>query len=232
MIQLQDRVPSIDGYKEVTKETSNGKTTSEGAVERGYTRKNNDTIVIKINGIDLEFTRNTKYDYGNPLDNPKYTDTSTPSISTVLYNDIDLTSRYGTVTKVGSNYVEVEIDSKTIRLYRKDSLDSIRNTPIYWADKQVTFESKTYDDTGQYYKLTFVGEQYPDDNSPVWLESITDTTFDTDLWSGAGYVTKRCILSNQYFETIQYKISGEVNGSSLCLAGFEIDGIQITEVPH
>ena len=194
--------------------------------------QDNDTIIIKVNGVDLEFTRNTKYDYGNPLDNPKYTDTSTPSISTVLYNDVDLTSRYGTVTKVGSNYVEVRINNNTIRLYRKDSLDSTRNIPIYWADKPVTFESKTYEDTGQYYKLTFVGEQYPDDNSPVWLESITDTTFDNDLWSGAGYVTKRCILSNQYFETIQYKISGEVNGSSLCLAGFEIDGIQITEVPH
>ena len=226
------RAQNNDLIEEVTKETSNGKTTSEGAVERGYTRKDNDTIVIKVNGIDLEFTRNTKYDYGNPLDNPKYTDTSTPSISTVLYNDSDLTSRYGTVTKVVSNYVEVRIDSKTIRLYRKDSLDSTRKTPIYWADKPVTFESKTYEDTGQYYKLTFVGEQYPDDNDPIWLESITDTTFDNDLWSGAGYVTKRCILSNQYFETIQYKISGEVNGSSLCLAGFEIDGIQITEVPH
>ena len=232
MIELQDRIPSIDGYKEVTKETSNGKTNSEGAVERRYTRKDDNTIVIKVNGIDLEFNRNTKYDYGNPLDNPKYTDTSTPSISTILYNDSDLTSRYGTVTKVGSNYVEVRIDNNTIRLYRKDNLDSTRKTPIYWADKPVTFESKTYEDTGQYYKLTFVGEQYPDDNSPVWLESITDTTFDNDLWSGAGYITKRCILSNQYFETIQYKISGEVNGSSLCLAGFEIDGIQITEVPH
>lgn len=226
------RAQNNDLIEEVTKEISNGKTTSEGAVERGYTRKDNDTIVIKVNGIDLEFTRNNKYDYGNPLDNPKYTDTSTPSISTVLYNDVDLTSRYGTVTKVSSNYVEVRINNNTIRLYRKDSLDSTRKIPIYWADKPVTFESKTYEDTGQYYKLTFVGEQYPDDNSPVWLESITDTTFDTDLWSGAGYVTKRCILSNQYFETIQYKISGEVNGSSLCLAGFEIDGIQITEVPH
>lgn len=226
------RAQNNDLIEEVTKEISNGKTSSEGAVEREYTRKDDDTIVIKVNGIDLEFIRNAKYDYGNPLDNPKYTDTSTPSTSTILYNDIDLTSRYGTVTKVGDNYVEVEIDNKTIRLYRKDSLDSIRNIPIYWVDKPVTFETNPYEDTKQYYKLTFVGEQYPDDNSPVWLESITDTKLDSDLWSGAGYVTKRCILSNQYFETIQYKISGEVNGSSLCLAGFEIDGIQLTEVPH
>ena len=225
------RQPSNDLIEDVTKEVSDGKTNSEGAIERAYTRKDDNTIVIKINGTDTDFTRNTKYDYGNPLDTPKYTDTSTPSVGTALYNDIDLTSKYATVKKVGSNYVEVEIDTKTIRLYRKDSLDSTRQVPIYWVDKPVTFTSYVYED-GEYFKLTFVGEQYPDDNDPVWLESITDTTLDTDLWSGVGYVTKRCILSNQYFETIQYKISGEVNGSSLCLAGFEIDGIQITEVPH
>lgn len=225
------RQPSNDLIEDVTKEVSNGKINSEGAIEKAYTRKDDNTIVIKINGTDTDFTRNTKYDYGNPLDTPKYTDTSTPSVGTALYNDINLTSKYATVKKVGSNYVEVEIDTKTIRLYKKDSLDSTKQVPIYWTDKPVTFTSYAYED-GEYYKLTFVGEQYPDDNNPVWLESITDTTLDTDLWSGAGYVTKRCILSNQYFETIQYKISGEVNGSSLCLAGFEIDGIQITEVPH
>lgn len=231
LVQLQDRVPSIDGYKDVTKEVGNGKITSEGAIERAYTRKDDDTIVIKINGTDTDFTRNDRFDYGNPLDDPEYTDTANPTVGTILYNDPDLTSKYATVKKVGSNYVEVEVDSKTIRLYRKDSLDSTRQVPIYWVDKPVTFTSYAYED-GEYYKLTFVGEQYPDDNDPVWLESITDTTLDNDLWSGAGYVTKRCILSNQYFETIQYKIFGEVNGSSLCLAGFEIDGIQITEVPH
>lgn len=227
------RQPSNDLIEEVTKEISNGKTNSEGAIERAYTRKDTDTIIIKINGTDTNFTRNTKYDYGNPLDTPKYTDTPTPTVGTVLYNDTDLTNQYAIVKVVGSNYVEVEVDSKTIRLYRKDSLDSTRQVPIYWVDKPVTFTRYLYSEsTEDYFKLTFVGEQYPDDNNPVWLESITDTTLDTDLWSGAGYVTKRCILSNQYFETIQYKISGEVNGSSLCLAGFEIDGIQITEVPH
>ena len=53
-----------------------------------------------------------------------------------------------------------------------------------------------------------------------------------EAWLDQGYVTKRMILPKQYYETVQFRFSGDTLNDSICLAGFEIDGIEITEVPH
>lgn len=226
--QIQDRASQYDTYKEVTKEVSNGRTDSTNAIERAYT-KSGDDIVIKINDVNRTFTRNNSYDFGNPLDTPKYTDIEFPSAGDKVYQDSNLTTVYATIkSRDGS---KLYLNDNDIVLYKNASYDSTKQVPVYWLDKQVTFERYDYDD-GNYFKRTFVGEKYPDDDDPVWLANLTNTKFDEDLWSGVGYTTKRCILSNQYFETIQYRFYGDTDGTSLCLSGFEVDGIQITEVPH
>lgn len=60
-----------------------------------------------------------------------------------------------------------------------------------------------------------------------------------DAWLQQGYQTKRMLLPNQYFETIQFKFSGggydkdgnERYSDSICIGGFEVDGIQLAETP-
>lgn len=60
-----------------------------------------------------------------------------------------------------------------------------------------------------------------------------------DAWLHPGYLTKRMLLPNQYFETVQFKFSGggydkdgnERYNDNICIGGFEVDGIQLAETP-
>ena len=50
-------------------------------------------------------------------------------------------------------------------------------------------------------------------------------------WVNTGQITKRFPLDRQYFQTLQIEFCGEDDNQGIELYGFEIDGIQLTEVP-
>lgn len=65
----------------------------------------------------------------------------------------------------------------------------------------------------------------------VYEDLSTSNGIQGDAWLQQGYTTKRMLLPNQYFETIQFKFSGTNNNDSICISGFEVDGIQLAETP-
>lgn len=50
-------------------------------------------------------------------------------------------------------------------------------------------------------------------------------------WINSGQVTKRFPIDRQYFQTLQLEFCGEAINQGIELYGFEVDGIQLTEVP-
>lgn len=62
-------------------------------------------------------------------------------------------------------------------------------------------------------------------------ESITDTVWDRDSWVVSRQITKRFPLPNQYFETMQVEFYGNADDEGMAIYGFEIDGVELEEVP-
>lgn len=62
-------------------------------------------------------------------------------------------------------------------------------------------------------------------------ESITDTVWDNDSWVVSRQITKRFPLPNQYFETMQVEFYGNSVDEGMAIYGFEIDGVELEEVP-
>ena len=62
-------------------------------------------------------------------------------------------------------------------------------------------------------------------------ESITDTVWDEDSWVVSSYITTRFPLMNQIFQTMSVEFYGNGLNEAMCIYGFEIDGVQLEEVP-
>lgn len=52
-----------------------------------------------------------------------------------------------------------------------------------------------------------------------------------NTWVNTGQITKRFPIDRQYFQTLQIEFCGETEDQGIELYGFEVDGIQLTEVP-
>ena len=61
--------------------------------------------------------------------------------------------------------------------------------------------------------------------------SLTDTTWDNDSWVTTSHIVKRFPLPKQYFQTTQIEFYGNAVDEGMSIYGFEIDGIQLEEVP-
>ena len=110
------------------------------------------------------------------------------------------------VTDTAWDYTETDLP---YIIQRPTDIDTVR----YNQTKGIIYEDvSTKVDTGKYSDI------------PINLRG--------EAWLDQGYVTKRMILPKQYYETVQFRFSGDTLNDSICLAGFEIDGIEITEVPH
>ena len=60
---------------------------------------------------------------------------------------------------------------------------------------------------------------------------LTDSKWDESTWVNTGQITKRFPIDRQYFQTLQLEFCGETDTQGIELYGFEVDGIQLTEVP-
>lgn len=63
-------------------------------------------------------------------------------------------------------------------------------------------------------------------------ETITDTVWDEDSWVSIKHIVKRFPLPNQFFQTIQIEFYGNATDEGMSIYGFELDGIQLEEVPY
>ena len=74
--------------------------------------------------------------------------------------------------------------------------------------------------------------------SPVFDdETLTDTVWANkegtagDSWVRARHIVKRFPLANQYFQTLQIEFYGKGINEGMSIYGFEIDGVELEEVP-
>lgn len=111
------------------------------------------------------------------------------------------------------------------------------------ADKMISITDTTWDYSDSFtIKDTVTGEDvvFPAD-LPSNYDSYSEIppNLRGDAWLYQGYQTKRMLLPNQYFETVQFKFSGggyDLDGNpklddSMCISGFEVEGIQLVETP-
>lgn len=75
---------------------------------------------------------------------------------------------------------------------------------------------------------SFIGLVWDVDNEE---NSLTDTTWDNDSWVTTSHIVKRFPLPKQYFQTTQIEFHGNAVDEGMSIYGFEIDGIQLEEVP-
>lgn len=75
---------------------------------------------------------------------------------------------------------------------------------------------------------SFIGLVWDVDNDD---DSLTDTTWDDDSWVTTSHIVKRFPLPKQYFQTTQIEFYGNAVDEGMSIYGFEIDGIQLEEVP-
>lgn len=141
-------------------------------------------------------------------------------VGDVIYNSDNLLYEVSTVKSIttDTDFKYKITDSNDISFYFIEETNI--KEPIYKLKKQLVFNLI---DTEQ----VNVNYPYPTEEG----RSLTDTTWDNNLWVKLGFNTKRLLLSGQYFETIQYKLFGNSDKDSINIAGFEVDGIQINEVP-
>lgn len=149
----------------------------------------------------------------------------TLSVGDTVYTTVALTTEAGTVEAVsGTNYT---INS---RIYLPDYSQGDAGTN---AKYYVTTSAFSFPDTG-----TLTGDtvnafyQIPNDTLADTEKLLTDSKWDTSTWVNTGQVTKRFPIDRQYFQTLQLEFCGEVDNQGIELYGFEVDGIQLTEVPY
>mgnify|MGYP001351496058 FL=1 len=76
---------------------------------------------------------------------------------------------------------------------------------------------------------SFIGLVWDVDNEE---NSLTDTTWNNDSWVTTSHIVKRFPLPKQYFQTTQIEFYGNAVDEGMSIYGFEIDGIQLEEVPY
>lgn len=76
---------------------------------------------------------------------------------------------------------------------------------------------------------SFIGLVWDVDNDD---DSLTDTTWDNDSWVTTSHIVKRFPLPKQYFQTTQIEFYGNAVDEGMSIYGFEINGIQLEELPY
>ena len=209
----------------------------------------------------MTFSRYSAGDEGSATSDINYYTRVDTNGSTTVYADSSTSSSLSSGTISGDT-----LSYNSLTLVRYPQADGVRYTYEYYKYMDLVNETPTTIDG-----LTLIYE-YPDDNDPIWEQTLTDTIWDYsdvqlpyiisrtgltdqqviegiregytyedkshtdtgDAWLQPGYQTKRMLLPNQYFETVQFKFSSSESATtsdSICISGFEVDGIQLAETP-
>lgn len=209
----------------------------------------------------MTFSRYSAGDEGSATSDINYYTRVKTNGSTTVYSDSSTSTSLSSGTISGDT-----LSYNSLTLVRYPQADGVRYTYEYYKYMDLVNETPTTIDG-----LTLIYE-YPDDDDPIWEQTLTDTIWDYsgvqlpyiisrtgltdqqviegiregytyedkshtdtgDAWLQPGYQTKRMLLPNQYFETVQFKFSSSESATtsdSICISGFEVDGIQLAETP-
>ena len=138
-----------------------------------------------------------------------------------LFGDTQMTLQAGEWNNTVSGY-NAEINGVPANIGNPEAMQA----QVYTMYKKVPLE------------FTKVGEPITVDNYWVYNirpnysgETITDTVWDRDSWVISRQITKRFPLPDQYFETMQIEFYGNATDEGMAIYGFEIDGVELEEVP-
>ena len=233
--------------------------------EKAYTRIDANHIKITVKGVgDITLTRYEDGDRGSAISETNYYTKVKTGRNVEVYSDTECTVRYpddDTTGTINSNKLTIG----TVELTRYTQVDGTRSIPNYYKDIHPDFSLVTPTEIANAVEEEYI---YPDDEDPIWEQTLTDTVWDYsnltnphtdepdlpegyteyedipinlrgDGWLNQGYQTKRMLLPDQYFETVQFKFSGggydgdgnERYNDNICIGGFEVEGIQLAETP-
>lgn len=225
--QLQlERAPEYDSKKNTYTEVPSG--TNPLSITKTYSptnvTPNTTSITIQVNGVTTTLQRYSSGDFKKATNSKViYTQVKNPTTSDkasstlAMGNDLTITNTSSNSITVGSNeYIRYTTADNT---YTTTETYKAINILAGLTPTEESSEVPVYDYYSDYVKWNTT-------------RSLTDTVWDESSWLAQGYQTKRFLLPNQYFQTVQYRFSGEALTDSICLAGFEVDGIQLTEVPY
>ena len=247
-------------YAGQTSLTRNPNNTEAGEVWNGkHTRSGMEKTIssYSVNSIVIDgvtFNRYSSGDEGSMEDTPNiiivYSDKEKPTVGTSLYNDTDLTDEYGKVTSISGDGYNV-----SGRVFYPSTADNQAGLDAtYYVTKPVFPDIGTIEYTGTYTgSFVVVPPPYYEDNNyadsvkfltdSVWANGRDDATeiyeeltpietTEGNTWVNTGQITKRFPIDRQYFQTLQIEFCGETEDQGIELYGFEVDGIQLTEVPY
>lgn len=213
----------------------NGKT-------KTYTSGTN-SITINITGVgNKTLTRYPAEDRGQVEGSILYTKVEEPTTNDKAYTNVDFSDAGTTISAVLDDTITVS----SLTYYRYSQADGTATKAVYYnriyklssdyEGSPIPSTEPIYDYpvlSGEPKSLTDTIWDYSDTDLPIGYDSYDDIpdNLKGDAWLQQGYQTKRLLLPNQYFETIQFKFSGEGDDDSICISGFEVDGIQLAETP-
>ena len=180
-----------------------------------------DTIVVD----GVTYTRDTSKDaqYNpNDMDKIVFTKEAQPTVGTEFYYDRNFTRSYQFVKAVPDTD-QVMMDDDEI-LNRTEQLDTVNEVPHFYKNQVVH-----YTNDGQVKEIP--NPDYYNYPEPT-TDTLTDTVWDEYAWVKTGHITRRILLPNQYFQSLQFEFFGDALDENMYLYGFEVDGIQLTEHPY
>lgn len=252
------RMEQYDETTTVTTEVPQGTTPSGKA--KSFTTGDN-TITIQVNGTALVLTRYPAGDLGSATSDINYYTKTDTNGSTNVYSDNKCSNYLGTGTISGNTlsynslslirYSQADGNYDTYKYWKY--MDLVNETPTTIDGLTLIYEYPDDSDPIWEQTLTDTIWDYSDVQLPYIISrtGLTDQqviegiregytyedkphTDTGDAWLQPGYQTKRMLLPNQYFETVQFKFSSSESATtsdSICISGFEVDGIQLAETP-
>lgn len=217
-----------------TTEVWNGKTTRSGKTK---TVSYYSSSYITIDGV--RFNRYTSGDEGQDATGTTnvYSRKDKLVVGDTVYTTSALTTAYGTVSSVsGTNYTisgKIFVPNSSGNV-PSDDTKYYKTYPVFPApytqiDEGTEEEEPVYVgvEVGSINAKYQISDDTLDDDSKM----LTDSKWDESTWVNTGQVTKRFPIDRQYFQTLQLEFCGETSEQGIELYGFEVDGIQLTEVP-
>lgn len=166
-------------------------------------------------------TKDGKFD-PNDMDKIVFTKEANPISGTEFFYDRNFTRKYSFVNYINADGDAVMDDEEV--LSRTSDLDTVNEVPHFYKKEVVS-----YTNDGEVKQIP--NKDYYNYPEPT-TDTLTDTVWDEYAWVKTGHITRRILLPNQYFQSLQFEFFGDALDENMYLYGFEVDGIQLTEVPY
>jgi hypothetical protein len=165
-------------------------------------------------------------DSGEAIEIIAYANTNAIVTGTTIYGDSQLTKQIGMGNTLTSGYNAIySSNGANINL-------TLGNSYYFYTYNYYKEEVTTFSYNGTTSQVSNpVAIILPSANDYA-TASITDSVWDTYSWVVTGHQVKRFPLANSIFQSIQLEFSGTTSEQGMAIYGFEIDGLELEEVPY